>query len=113
MSTKTTDAVIVDCTSSCAADMRWTKRILPDANILRRRIPNRDKFFFDELVASGQCLPWSRKKLPPVRKNARFDRVHEHYIDYDHENDSSLFDGVIWSGRTPSQLFVGLNVVLS
>ena len=94
-----------------AADTNSTKRMLP-ASCLRRKIPNRDKAIFDQLVASGQCLPWSRKQLPHARKNVhRSDRIHElDLIECEHDI-ASPFDGVIWSGQTPSKFFAGANVV--
>ena len=93
-----------------AADTNSTKRMLPVASCLRRTIPNRDKAFFDQLVASGRCLPWSRKQLPHVRKNVdRSDGIHElHHIKCECDMWSPL-DGVIWSGQTPSKFFARVN----
>ena len=76
-------------------------RVVPNANSVRRHIPNRDKDFFDRLVENGRCTSWYYE--------------HEEYYDddsWDDNEDGSLWDGVIWSGNSPSRFFVGINVVV-
>ncbi len=88
---------------------------MPNASSVRRQIPNRDKDFFDRLIENEPCTSWSRKLLPLPPKNERRFKYEEYYDDdfwYDNNEDGSLWDGVIWSGNSPSRFFVGINVVM-
>ena len=55
------------------ADETTHKTHLPNAQKVRRNIPNRDKAYFDMLLASGSSMTtWSRRSRRLSLKKARF-----------------------------------------